>query len=70
MRRSQSLVAPVVGAPEAPRRADEGPRDDTPSALSLFAGGTHAWSIAFGPAHAAELHLVAGSLSGAPWSEA
>jgi hypothetical protein len=40
----------------------------TPGALSVAAGGAQAWTIAFGPAHAGELHLVAGSLTG--WAPA
>ena len=36
----------------------------SPHAISLSAGGAQAWTIALGPAHAGELHLVVGSLAG------
>ena len=39
-----------------------------PSSLSLAVGGAQTWAIDFGPGHAGELHLVAGSLSG--WTPA
>ena len=40
----------------------------TPATISLSAGGSQAWEIALGLAHAGQVHLVVGSLSG--WTPA